>query len=95
MDEEPQKLSIVDVVTREHGEAFADWWGGVSRRSGAITEASAETGIMTWPDDPDEQARYHVMEHEIARRVFDELRSKIVEAFVRIANEVLSHARED
>jgi hypothetical protein len=36
---------------------------------------------MTWPDEPHEQARYHAMEHEIARRVFDELRSTIVESF--------------
>lgn len=91
--DESQKLTFVDVVTHEDGESFADWWGGVSRASGAITEACAESGIMTWPDEPNEQARYHAVEHEIARRVFDELRSTIVESFVRIANELLSGER--
>lgn len=55
----PQSLNIVEVVTREHGETFAEWWGEVSRRSGALTGTAA------------------------------------VETFVRIANEVLTGAREE
>jgi hypothetical protein len=93
--DEPRKLSVVGVVTRQHGEAFADRWGEVSRRSGALREASAGAGIITWPDDPDEQERYHAMEHEIARRVFGDLRGSIVDTFVRIANEVLAKERRD
>ena len=89
----PQELNIVEVVTREHGETFAEWWGEVSRRSGALTEASAETGIMTFPDDPKEQERYHAIEHEIARRVFSDLHWSIADTFVRIANEVLTKER--
>jgi hypothetical protein len=33
------------------------------------------------------------MEHEIARRVFDERRQTIAETFVRVANEVLGTKR--
>lgn len=93
--DEPRKLTFVEAVTREHGEQFAERWGEVSRASGALTDASSETHIMTWPDDPNEQERYHAMEHEIARRVFGDVQGNIVDAFVRIANEVLAKERRD
>ena len=93
MDGKPQKLTFVDVVTREQGEVFADRWEEVSRSSGSLTGASGEAHIMTWPDDEMEQGEYHAAEHEIARRVFDGLRSAIIDTYVRIANEVLTRER--
>jgi len=41
---------------------------------------------MTWPDDELEQSHFHEIEHEIARRVYDELRDDIIETYVSIAN---------
>ncbi|MEA2163444.1 MAG: hypothetical protein QOK37_1571 [Thermoanaerobaculia bacterium] len=42
-------LDIVDVITREHGERFADEWFRLSANVGAMTDACSETGIMNWP----------------------------------------------
>lgn len=88
-----RKLRFVEVVTREHGEVFADWWEQASHDSGSLTEASAEAHIMTWPDDEVGQNHYHAIEHEIARRVYDELRDDIIATYVDIANEVLARER--
>jgi hypothetical protein len=87
------KLDFVEVVTREHGEVFADWWEEASRSSGSLTEASAKAHLMTWPDDELEQGEFYAIEHEIACRVFDELRGSIIDTYVRIANEVLTRER--
>jgi hypothetical protein len=87
-------LTFVPLVTRQHGEQFAAWWGEASHKSGALTEASAEAGIMTRPDDEHGATRYHAIENEIARRVFDELRSTIVTTYVRIANDILNRERD-
>jgi hypothetical protein len=87
-------LNIVEVVTREHSEKFADDWLEKSYDTSAITEAIAECGVMEWPDyDRCAQGRFHDIEDEIAQRVSDQLRSAIVDTFVRIAGEVLSRER--
>jgi hypothetical protein len=87
------KLGFVELVTRDHGEMFADWWEDASHDSGSLTEASAKAHIMTWPDDEVGQNHYHEIEHEIARRVYDELRDDIIDTYVSIANEVLTRER--
>lgn len=89
------KLAFVEVVTRAHGEVFSDWWEEASRSSGSLTEASSEAHIMTWPDDELEQSHFHEIEHEIARRVYDELRDDIIATYVDIANEVLTRERRN
>jgi hypothetical protein len=90
----PPKLTIVEVVTREHGERFADEWLERSYDTSAITEAVAECGVMEWPeDDRRAQGRVHDIEDEIVQRVSDQLRSAIVDTFVRVAGEVLSRER--
>lgn len=88
------KLNIVEVVTREHGERFADSWREFSLRSEPILEAFEETGVMTWPeDDVAAQGRFLDIEDEVTERVFDEIRSAAAEAFVSIANEILVRER--
>jgi hypothetical protein len=87
------KLDFVKIVTREHGEVFADEWEEASRSSGSLTEASTKAHIMTWPDNETDQTHFHEIEHEIARRVYDELRDSIIDTYVRIANEVLTRER--
>jgi hypothetical protein len=87
-------VAVADVVTREHGETFADQWFRLSMISGALTEACAKTEIMEWPDDDEElQGIFHDLEGEIVRRVADQLRSTIAETFIRLANETLAPER--
>jgi len=91
---DPQKLNIVDVVTREHGETFADRWFEHSFGTGAITDACSETEIIEWPfDRGDGDELFLGIESEIVQRVVDQLRSTVVETFVRLANEVLTPER--
>jgi hypothetical protein len=84
---------MVKVVTREHGEKFAEEWRDRSMASYAMVEAFTETGVVTWPDSRVAQGRFHDIEDEITERVFDELRGAVADAFVRIAGEVLARER--
>jgi hypothetical protein len=88
-------LNFVEVVTREHGEKFADEWIERSFGSGAILEAFLETGVVEWPDDPEGQGRFHDIENEIAQRITDQLRSATAEAFVRLTGKVLARERAE
>jgi hypothetical protein len=90
---EPPKLDIVDFVTREHGDKFAEEWFRLSANAGAMTEAISEVGVMAWPDGDELQRDYRAIENEITQRVSDQLRSTIEETFVRLANEILARAR--
>ena len=92
MNGEP-KLTIVDVVTREHGEKFAEAWRELSMGSEPILEAFQETGVAVWPDDPELQGLFMEIEDEVTERVFDAIRYEAVKAFVRIAGEVLARER--
>jgi hypothetical protein len=59
-----------------------------------MTDACSRAGIVEWPDEDEElQGIYLSIEREIAQRVADQLRSAVVETFVRLANEVLSRER--
>jgi hypothetical protein len=89
----PPALRIVPVVTRKHGEKFAKKWREESTDSGAMVEAFARTGVVRWPDGRAAQMRFHDIEDEVTERVFDELREAAVDAFVRIAGEVLARER--
>jgi hypothetical protein len=88
---EPLKLDIVDFVTREHGERFADEW--LTQSFGAMTDAFVVTHVIAWPEDRDQQLLFHEIENEIAQRISDQLRNTVVDTFVRLANEILARAR--
>ncbi len=88
-------VDMVDVVTREQGETFADEWFRLSANGGTMTDACYKTGIAEWPDGDEElQGIYHDIAGEIVQRVADQLRSTVVETFVRLANEVLTRERK-
>lgn len=91
MSDAPPPLVIVEMVTPEHGETFAEEW----RTTDSITEACSSTGIVAWPeDDREAQGRFLDIEDEITERVFGELRTAAAEAFVRVAGEVLARERK-
>jgi hypothetical protein len=89
------KIKTVNVVTMEHGRAFAEGWFRVS-----IDDSCDDTGILTWPgddeDDPsdDETERFHDLTNDICQRVFDALKEQIAETFVRVANDLISRERQ-
>jgi hypothetical protein len=86
-------LEIVPAVTREHGEKFVDRWRDRTLDSGAMSEAFLETRTVVWPDNRLAHMRFHDIEEEITAGVFDVIRDAAVEAFVTIANEVLTRER--
>lgn len=92
MSQKP-KLDIVEVVTWEHGERFAETWRELSLGSESILGAFQDTAVAEWPDDPDLEGRFLDIEDEVTERVFDAIRYAAVEAFVRIAGEVLARER--
>lgn len=69
--------------------------GRRSWESGAITDACAELELIIWPFDPHGGGNDLCVEiqNEIVQRVADQLRSTVVETFVRLANEVLARER--
>jgi hypothetical protein len=90
------KLDIARVVTQEHGKKFTEEWFQRSDASCATCEAFTETGLVVWPDGPDDrpaQMRYHDIEDEISERVYEELRKAVEETFVRVASDVLARER--
>jgi hypothetical protein len=88
----PPRLTIAEVVTPEHGKKFAHEW--YRRTTDAMVQAFAETGVVAWPEDSrPAQGRFHDIEDEITERVFDAVQGTAVEAFVRIASEVLIRER--
>jgi hypothetical protein len=94
MSDTPEPVMvIVDRVLWDHGETFVDEWREQTFATGAPGEAFARTGVVTWPDDPDEQMRFHDIQGEVTMRVFDAIRYAAAEAFVRIAEEVLARER--
>ena len=90
---QPPKLRIVEVVTRKHGERFATWWRDLSLASDTVVEAFTRSGVVRWPDSRPAQARFHDIEDEVAERILDELHDAAVDAFVRIASEILARER--
>jgi hypothetical protein len=95
MTTERQPTRFVDVVTSEQGQAFADRWMEFSFDRGAITEACSEARIVEWHSEPNDDllTYYANIENEIVQRVADQLRTTVVETFIRLANEVLSRER--
>jgi hypothetical protein len=85
------RLNFVEVVTPEHGEKFAQDW----RDTDSMEDACDLSEVVEWPEW-DEAAQFRALDihDEIIVRVYDELRSAIVETFVRVANEVLSRERQ-
>jgi hypothetical protein len=88
------RVRFVEVVTREHGEVFADEWLERSWDTGAITEACAETEIIDWYDpNGGDNVLCVSLQNQIARRVADQLRTTVVETFVRLANAAIERER--
>jgi hypothetical protein len=91
------KLTFARRVTQRHGERFAQGWIEVCRENKSIWDAFNETGLIEWPvgglRDP-RQARFQDIEDEILERTFAAVRPAVVEAFVRVAREVLSRERK-
>jgi hypothetical protein len=87
-------IATVEQVTIEHGLAFAQGW-----YDGDISDACDDTEIMAWPDDDagmdqkEAQARFHDLSDEICANVFALVKQQIAEAFVSVANEVLTRER--
>jgi hypothetical protein len=62
-------------------------------------EACDDTRLVEWPDADeqkmtDAQARYLRIQSEIVDRTFDAVRDSIIEAFVRVATDVLARERK-
>jgi hypothetical protein len=89
----PPRIETVR-ATVEHGETMLDAINEKLIDSGAFIDAFSETGIMRWPDDDEAaQAHYNAMAAEIRDQLFAETRASVVEAFVRIANDVTTRER--
>ena len=87
-------LWIAATVRPHHANTFAEEWLRVSLEGPAMTDAFAATCLIGWPSSPslDEtpaQARYNAIEDDILKRVAEAVRPVIMEAFARIAAEVL------
>jgi hypothetical protein len=90
----PPHVEMVEVVTREHAEAFvADVIEGVIVSNWTI-EAFEQVELVTWPeDDADAQERYSRIEDEIVARMFAAVKDAMVEAFFVAATEVIERER--
>lgn len=95
------RLTIADNVAIENGRAFADEWIRHFLNSDGRSEAFGHSKVIEWPEpdypfvkNPEGVARYQAISDEIVSRVTEELREQIAEAFVRIAEDVLTKERE-
>ena len=89
------RLTITAKVTQAHGQTFTDAWYGRTLALLEMVEAFEETGLMVWPGRRKRATRrYEDIVDEIYERVFTALRPSVAEAFVRIANEVLTRERD-
>jgi len=95
----PPRVETVEVVTLEHGRVFADRMYEESIGTEYFSVPFGETNILIWPDDdndgPETAAEKHFTEltDEIRDRLHDETKELIAEAFVRVANDVISRER--
>jgi len=91
-------IEFTSQVTRRHGEVFAKLVLADVRRTEIPSAALGLTGVMSWPDEPDDDApeklRFSRIADEILIRTFDEMEKPLREAFVRIAGEVIGRERD-
>lgn len=86
-------------MTREQGQVFAEGTYQQTIGSEYFTEPFGETHILVWPDDDNDgdetaaEKHFNELTDEIRDRLHDETREFIAEAFVRVANEVISRER--
>jgi hypothetical protein len=90
------RITMVDIVTREHGDVFAEEFLATALKVGANTDAFAAAGVMTFPGDnrPEAQARHHEIADEIAEVACALTKRALAEAFVIAANVVLDRERK-
>jgi hypothetical protein len=92
----PAKLKIARSVRPHHANTFAEEWFRLSYDE--MSEAFEETQLMPWPlidgtQMTPSQARYCEIEAEIFNRMFDLAKPAIMEAFLKVATEVLGRER--
>jgi hypothetical protein len=95
----PPRVETVEVVTREHGQVFAEAMYQQTIGTEFFSESFGETHILIWPDDDNDGAEtaaekhFNELSHEIRDRLHEETKEVIAEAFVRVANDVISRER--
>ena len=88
-------LEIVETVTRQHAEAFAEDFLDRVFGTEAITEAFAELNIVTWPlTGADAQALYNRIADNIVEATFALSKRAIADAFFMAATVILATERE-
>ena len=95
-------LWIAAVIRPHHANTFVEELLRLLWASGAPGEAFSETHLIEWPDnegrcgdeETPEERRYHEIEDEILKRMFEVMTPVITEAFVRVAPEVLDRERQ-
>ena len=91
----PPHVEMVEVVTRQHAEAFAERWSEGMLSDLELVVQIGETGIMSWPpdDDPAAQNRYKDIEDEILETVVTMTKDAIRTAFFVAATALLARER--
>jgi predicted RNA methylase len=95
----PPRVETAAVVTREQGLVYAENVHQQTIGSEVFGEAFGKTRVMTFPDDDVDgeetaaQAHFHELTDEIRDRLHDETKELIADAFVRVANDVISRER--
>lgn len=90
------RLTIVETVTREHAEIFAN---DVVRRLSGDTELHESldlTEIMAWPEEEDVEAldRFKTIQDEIVEAILLLSKRSIADAFYMAASVILARERE-
>ena len=90
----PPDVEIVEVVTREHAEKFADRWSEEITGDLEVLAAIGQCGIITWPEDDEAaQGRYQDIEDEILDTVLAMTKGAVTEAFFMAATVILARER--
>lgn len=102
MYELPPAFVCVQEVTDSHAEKFVDRLFQGSRERDVLEKAITASGIMEWPEEPDdhigfystpEQLFYNDAEEEIESRILRKIRFALIRAFKEAATEVLTLRR--
>jgi hypothetical protein len=88
-------LEIVETVTREHAEAFAEVFLDRAFGTEAIMDAFAEVRLVTWPlTDAHAQALYNLVADAVVEATFAMAKPAIADAFLMAATVILARERE-
>lgn len=84
------ELTFAPVVTEEHAETFTEIWFADSLSTTGLVDAFAASELILWPDDLEAQGRYFAIKKEIVTRTLEAAKPAVIEAFLRIARDVLA-----